>query len=210
MPAKGQFADLPFPSVYRDGETRTCITLNGVGADVLENISFTDIQVTYEGGGTAAEAALRDVPKVAGEYFEIGTLPAYGLYARNVRGLTLNQVRFEVREPDVRPAVVFDRVVDAVANGVSAQGNPHAESLWRITDTRDVLLSACRVVSSAAVFLRAEGAACAGIVIDGGDLAKAAELLELEEPTRLLLFGGGFDRATLIRLCRTELTGKAA
>jgi len=43
-----------------------------------------------------------------------------------------------------------------------------------------------------------------------GDLAKAAELLELEEPTRLLLFGGGFDRATLIRLCRTELTGKAA
>ncbi len=42
--------------------------------------------MTYGGGGTAEEAARRDVPKMAGEYFELGTLPAYGMYARNVAG----------------------------------------------------------------------------------------------------------------------------
>jgi hypothetical protein len=168
-----QHADLPFHSDFRPGETRTCITLNGVGDEVLENISFTDVHVTYEGGGTAEEAALREVPKIAGEYFEIGTLPSYALYARNVRGLALQNVRFEVREPDLRPAVVFERVSDATVNGLSAQGNPHAESLLRFIDSRDVLLAGSRAQTGAAVFLQAEGAGSAGIVIDGGDLSKA-------------------------------------
>jgi hypothetical protein len=169
-----QHADLPFPSEYRPGETRTCISVNGVGDEFLENISFTDVHVIYEGGGTAEEAAVRDVPKIAGEYFEVGTPPSYGFFARNVRGLTLQNVRFEVRQPDLRPAVVFDHVADAAVNGLSAQGNPQAESLLRLIDSRDVLLSACRVLTPAAVFLRTEGAGCAAIVVDGGDLAKAS------------------------------------
>jgi polygalacturonase len=169
-----QHADLPFPSSYRPGETRSCIVLNGVGDDVLEGISLSDIQITFEGGGTAAEAARRDVPKMAGEYFELGVLPAYGLYARNVRGLTLHNVRLAVTKSDLRPAVVFENVEDAGVNGFSAQGNPNAEALLRFTDTRDVLLSACRVTTPAAVFLHTEGAASRGITIDGGDMAKAS------------------------------------
>src|SRR5207237_9242156 len=90
-----QHADLPFKSEYRPGEMKSCIVLNGVGDEFLEDISFQDIHVTYEGGGTREEAAVRDVPKLAGEYFELGVLPAYGIYARNVRNLTLNNVRFE-------------------------------------------------------------------------------------------------------------------
>src|SRR5947207_72890 len=168
-----QHADLPFSSSYRPGETGSCIVLNGVGDDVLEGISLSDIQITFEGGGTAAEAARRDVPKMAGEYFELGVLPAYGLYARNVRGLTLHNVRLAVTKSDLRPAVVFENVEDAGVNGFSAEGNPNAEALLRFTDTRDVLLSACRVTTPAAVFLHTEGAASRGITIDGGDMAKA-------------------------------------
>jgi chemotaxis protein methyltransferase CheR len=37
------------------------------------------------------------------------------------------------------------------------------------------------------------------------ELACAIDLLEHEDPTRLLLFGGGFDRPALIALCRAEL-----
>jgi hypothetical protein len=169
-----QHADLPFPSSYRPGETRSCIVLNGVGEDFLEGISLSDIQITFEGGGTAEEAARRDVPKMAGEYFELGVLPAYGLYARNVRGLTMHNVRFEVTKPDLRPALVFENVEDASVNGLSAKGNPQAEALLRFAVARDVLLSACRVLTPAAVFLHTEGAESRGITIDGGDVAKAA------------------------------------
>ncbi|MBZ5622291.1 MAG: right-handed parallel beta-helix repeat-containing protein [Acidobacteriia bacterium] len=172
-----QYADMPFRNNFRPGETRTCITLNGVGDEFLEGITFQDIHVTYGGGGTAEEAARRGVPRMAGEYFELGTLPAYGMYARNVRGLSLNNIRFEVATPDVRPAMVFDRVEDAAVNGFSAQGNPSAESLLRFSDARDVLLTGCRVLTPATVFLQVEGAASQGITVDGGDLSKAAKPL---------------------------------
>jgi hypothetical protein len=165
-----------FEQHYRPGETRTCITLNGVNDDFLENISFHDVHVTYAGGGTAEEAARRDVPKMAGEYFELGTLPAYGMYARNVHGLGLRDVRFEVASPDLRPAMVFDHVEDAAVNGFAAQGNPRAEALLRFIETRDVLLSACRVLTPAAAFLHSEGAGGESVRIDGGDLSKALKV----------------------------------
>jgi hypothetical protein len=169
-----QFADLPFPNAFRPGETRTCIALNGVGDEFLQNISFSDVHVTYEGGGTAEEAAVRDVPKLAGEYFELGVPPAYALYARNVRGLTMQNVRFEVATPDLRPALVLDHVANASINGLSAQGNSKAESLLRFVDSRDVLMTASRVLTPAARLLQVEGAANEAITIDGGDLSKAA------------------------------------
>jgi hypothetical protein len=148
--------------------------LNGMGDGFLENISFNDVHMTFPGGGTAEHAAVRDVPKVAGEYYEIGVPPAYGLFARNVRGLTLYNVRLEVASDDLRPAVVFDHVKDAAVNGFSVQGNEKAESLLRFIDTSDVLLSASRVLSPTAVFLQVEGAASERITIDGGDLSRAA------------------------------------
>ncbi|HTX35661.1 MAG TPA: glycosyl hydrolase family 28 protein [Bryobacteraceae bacterium] len=175
----GQFADIAFPQNYRPGETRQCIVLNAIGDCFLEDIVLDDVRVTYGGGGTAAEAEVQ-VPQVAGEYFEIGTPPAYGLYARNVRGLSLHNVRFEVVNPDLRPAVVLEHVSDAAMNGFSAQGNPQAKSLLRFVDTHDVLVTAARVLTPAAAFLAVEGAASQGITIDGGDLSKAATPVALD------------------------------
>jgi polygalacturonase len=170
-------ADISIPSSPRPGEMHSCIDLNAIGEGVLENITFDDVQITFPGGGTAQQAALRDVPKIAGEYFEIGVLPAYALFARNVRGLMLSNVRFEVASADLRPAVVFDHVQDAAANGFGAQGNPEAESVLRFIDSRDVILTASRALTPAAVFLQLEGEQSSGITIDGGDISKAEKAL---------------------------------
>jgi polygalacturonase len=167
----GQFADINFPQNYRPGETRQCIVLNALDGAVIEDITFDDVRVTYGGGGTAEEAH-REIPQVAGEYFEAGTPPAYGLYARNVRGVTLNNVRFDVQKADLRPAVVLDHVADASFHSLSAQGNTEAAAVVRMVETHDVLLSAARVLTPAAAFLQVEG--CKGITVDGGDLSKAA------------------------------------
>jgi Glycosyl hydrolases family 28 len=171
-----QLPGLPFESHYRPGETRQCIALNCVQDGYLENVMLNDVHVTYEGGGTAEEAA-RQVPPIAGEYFEMGTPPAYGLYARRVRGLTLSNVRFQVEHPDLRPSIVLDHVVDADINGLRAQGNLRASSLLRFIETSDVLLSAMRVLSPSDVFLRVEGGSSGNIVVDGGVLSKAAKPL---------------------------------
>ncbi len=172
-----QLPGQPFTSAYREGELRSCICLNGVGEAYLEDISLTDVHVVFGGGGTAEEAARRDIPKHAGEYFDLGTLPAYGIYARNVRGLSLRDVRLEVLEADLRPAVVFDHVEDAAINGLNVQSNPNSESAVRMIDSKQTLITAARVLTPGAVFLQVEGAGSEGITIDGGDISKAAKSL---------------------------------
>jgi hypothetical protein len=174
-----QFPDVPFTSAYNPGEIKSCIGLNGVDA-FIENISFDDVHITFPGGGTADEAAVRDVPKVVGEYYQAGVFPAYALFARNVRGLTLNNVRFQVAGPEARPAVVLDHVQDVAVNGLGLQGTKEAESLLRFIETQDVLLTASRVLAPAAVFLQVEGPGSAGIKIDAGDLSKAAQPLSFK------------------------------
>jgi hypothetical protein len=177
----GQLADVPFTSQVRPGEGHSCIVLNAVGNSVVENISFTDVHLTFGGGGTAEEAARRNLPEVAGEYFVLGPMPAYGLYARNVRGVTLQNVRFQVATPELRPALILDHVNDAAINGFSVEGNPGAESVLRFIDSADVLLTATRVLTPSPAFLQLEGAGNQRITIEGGDLSKAAAPLALKD-----------------------------
>jgi hypothetical protein len=140
----------------------------------MENISLNNIHLTFGGGGTAEDGARRDLPEIAGEYFMMGPMPAYGLYARNVRGLTLQNIRFQVSTPDLRPALIFDGVKDAAISGLSVEGNSSAESVLRFINSEDVLVTAPRVLTPAATFLQIEGAENRQIKIDGGDISRAA------------------------------------
>jgi hypothetical protein len=75
-------------------------------------------------------------------------------------------------------------VEDGAVNGFSAQGNLQAESLLRFTDTREALLTACRVLTPCAAFLGVEGPANAGITIATCDLSKAAKPLVFSRGAR--------------------------
>jgi len=186
-----QLVDVPFTSDYRPAEVKSCMSLNCVEG-TLEKITFDDLHVTFPGGGTADEAAVRDVPKVAGEYFETGILPSYALFVRNVRGLTLSNVRFEVASTETRPAVVFDHVYDAAVNGLSVQGTKESESTLRFIESRDILLTAARLLAEAPTFLQVEGANSGAITIDGGDLSKASSALAFK--------AGASQRAVKLRV----------
>src|SRR5262249_36314739 len=132
--------DVDFVSNYNPGEMFSCIILNGMDAGFIENVSFHDVEVTFPGGGTAEQGAVRDVPKIAGEYYQTGVPPAHGMYARNVRGLSISNVRFALATDDVRPAIVFDHVQDAAVDGLAVVPG----SIMRFIDSRDVLVTALR------------------------------------------------------------------
>lgn len=157
------------------GEMHSCIILNCVPGNVIENISFNNIRLTFGGGGTKEDAARRDLPNIANEYFRLGAMPAYGLYARNVRGLTINGARFETATPDLRPAMILDHVTDAAITDFACQADKNAESAVRFISSQDVYLNASRLLSPAAVFAQVEGAGNSNLTIAGGDLSKAAK-----------------------------------
>lgn len=175
--------DIHFGVAVREGEKNSCITLNAMGDYFLEDISFNDIHIKYAGGGTKEQAA-KTVPAIAAEYFGVwdpapGGPPAYGLYARNVKGLRMHNVRFEYDQPDARPAIILDNTSDASITALSAKGSKSNE-LLRFINTKDVLLTATKVLTPAALFLRVEGPASDGIIVDGGDIRKAATQVVFE------------------------------
>ncbi len=176
-----QLAEATVTSTANPGEKHSCITLNCVGGATMENITLDNINLTFGGGGTAEDAARRDLPQIAGEYFMMGPMPAYGLYARGVKGLTLQNVRLQVASPDLRPALIFDHVQDVAINGLNVQANASAESALRIIDSKDVLLTAPRLLTSTTTFLQLEGADNANITVDGGDISKAQKPLTLAD-----------------------------
>jgi hypothetical protein len=179
-----QQEDMPFKPGVREGEKYSCITLNAVNGGIIENISFNNVHVTYSGGGTAEMGALRDVSTNTGEYFGIGVRPAYGLYARGIKGLNLQNVRFDTMNSDLRPAVVLDGVSDAAIDGLTVRGDKGAESALRFINTQDALVTGARLLTPVPVFLAVEGAGSSNIKIDGGNFSKAAKPLELSRDAK--------------------------
>ena len=169
----------PYP-----GEERQCISICGISGHPIEGVTLSDIHVTYPGGGTRDDAARRELPELEDqypEYFMWGTLPAYGLYARHVKGLALNNVRFDLAAPDLRPALVCDDAEDVEISGLRAQGNRAAECLIRLRATRDAFIHGSRPLTDVATFLRAEGENCRDISLTGNDMHRVETAVQTAE-----------------------------
>ncbi|HEX7652022.1 MAG TPA: right-handed parallel beta-helix repeat-containing protein, partial [Verrucomicrobiae bacterium] len=100
-------------NVRMDGVgTMSGIQIMGLPEQPVENIRLSNIHLTSKGGGTTNDAA--KVPAELGtgypEPSKLGTLPAYGVYARHVKNLELANVTLDFEQPDQRPAASFDDV----------------------------------------------------------------------------------------------------
>jgi hypothetical protein len=158
----------PFP-----GERRSCITLTGVPGFYIENVTFNGVDVTFPGGGSLEDAHVT-VPELRDhypEYHMFGTLPTYGMYVRHVKGLRLDDVRFNVAEPDLRPALACEDVDDLELSGFRAEANAEADALITLKAARGVFIHDCRALCHVKVFIRAEDAP--GMLLDGNDLRLA-------------------------------------
>jgi hypothetical protein len=80
-----------------------------------------------------------NVPEMPREYPEpslFGVLPAYGMYVRHARGVSMRNVVLGYAAEDTRAAVVLDDVQSGAFAGVSAQTGAGAPMFVRVTNTR--------------------------------------------------------------------------
>lgn len=106
------------------------IQIMGMPGHPIEGVRLSNIRLISDGGGTKKDAAI--APKELGNGYpeprKLGTLPAYGLYARHVRGLEVANVNMDFKQEDLRPAISctdvdglkLDNIKAQVADGVSA------------------------------------------------------------------------------------------
>ncbi|MFY0607680.1 MAG: glycoside hydrolase family 28 protein [Cyclobacteriaceae bacterium] len=110
--------------------------LTGMPDHKIENISIKDVQFIVSGGGTKADADRQPISEYTlevmkghwPEFSGVGTLPAHGLYARHIDGLTIENFSVETVVSDVRPPMVLEDVTDFQVKSIRANGKLLSEN----------------------------------------------------------------------------------
>ncbi len=88
--------------------------ISGLPDHHVRNVLLEDVRISHPGGGTEDEALI-EVPERATAYPNaamFGRLPAWGFYLRDAEGITLRNVRLELRSPDGRPPIMNENLPD--------------------------------------------------------------------------------------------------
>jgi len=107
------------------------ILIAGLPGSPIEAVTLSNLQFSYRGGGTA-EQAERMVPEFEKAYpdpYNFGVMPSWGMFARHVSGLRVNDVELHVVNADQRPAVILDDATDVHCRNVQVTESAN-KSVW--------------------------------------------------------------------------------
>jgi len=118
-------------NVIADGVDKLSgIQIMGLPEQPIEGVRLENIRLVNQGGGSAQDAV--NTPRELGtgypEPSKLGTMPAYGIFARHVKGLELANINVSFEKSDLRPAAAFtdidgleiDNFKPQLAEGVKA------------------------------------------------------------------------------------------
>jgi hypothetical protein len=104
------------------GVYRAAMSVEGWAKEPIGRVTLRDVDAEFVGGGTAEQAAI----DVRSPPVDARPLPAWGLYARNVKRLDLERVRLGVDQDDARPVIIAEGVetlaVDELRVPTNAKG----------------------------------------------------------------------------------------
>jgi len=93
-------------------------SITGIPGHYVDNVKLENIEITYEGGASKTVNyfpldSLHSIPEAEASYPEFsmfGELPAWALYVRHVKGLSLKNVQLKFVNEDFRAACIFNDV----------------------------------------------------------------------------------------------------
>ena len=175
------------PNAHPDGDST--MFFQGHPLSSIENILLQDINITFSGGGTLEQANRRDIVDMdkidyrkdgywTDHKTTWGIPPAYGLYARHLKGLTLENVTFQLAGSDQRSAIFVSDSEEIQVSGFKAACDPPEVAVVTAVNCSGMRLSGMDASPKAAALLRLEGAASNGIVIGANRPGKFAKDVE--------------------------------
>ena len=139
-----------------------CGSITGLPGHPVENVTITNVCITTsrDVDRELRQSDFRKVPEAKNaypEYTMFGELPAYGLYLRHVRGLTMRHVQVSFSGQDYRSAIVCDDVGQLAINDLQARSLPESAATLCLKDVRGALLTGIAVPPSTNMLLQVEG-----------------------------------------------------
>lgn len=122
--APSSMKNIIISNVIADGvDMMSGIQIMGLPEKPIDWVQLNNIRIISKGGGTATDASIQ--PRELGdgypEPYKIGTLPAYGIFARHVKNLSLSNISTSFTTTDKRPAAMFSDIQGLDINNVKLQ-----------------------------------------------------------------------------------------
>jgi polygalacturonase len=178
QPDVGKFSNVIISNIIAAECSLTGCSITGLPGHQIENVTLSNIQLDFEGGGTK-EDAFREIPEKPASYPEstmFGTLPAYGFFCSHVRGLRFHNLQLRTSAPDYRHAIVFDDVKDAVIDSLDAPFAAGAAGMIRCTNSQNIFIRNCRSPKGTELFLDLQGSQTEDVLLTSNDLSDVAQI----------------------------------
>ena len=125
-----------------------------------------------------------EVPEAVDKYPEVKTfgptIPAYGIWARHVKGLVCRNISFRLKNNDLRPAFVCEDGKEILLEGWNIPSTKGAEAIIRMEEVKGAHIKNMKVKRSTGTFVQLEGSSNSEIKLSGNKtpgLKKKAEII---------------------------------
>ncbi len=146
------------------------ILITGVPGHYITNLTLENIEIDLLGNGTI-ENSRHIVPEAIDQYPEVKTfgpiIPAYGVWARHVKGLKLKNITFRLKTNDLRPAFICEDGKDIELTKWDLPETNGAEAIVRLKNVQNAKIKAVNVKGKAQAFVRIEGKESKGVKLAG-------------------------------------------
>jgi len=157
------------------------ILITGVPGHYITGLTLENIEIELPGGGTVEEGR-HVVQEAVDQYPEVKTfapyLPAYGIWARHVKRLNLNNVTFKLVNPDLRPALVCEDGQHILVNNFKTDVFKGSEAIMRLEGVNTAYISAVNATGESNALLQSSGKGNSEIYLDGAQTATVAKMTD--------------------------------
>ena len=157
------------------------ILITGIPGHYITNLTLENIEIELPGGGTA-EHGHREVQEAIDQYPEVRTfgpyVPAYGVWARHVKNLQLNNVSFILKNPDLRPAIVCEDVERIIINNFKTEASVGSETVIRFDSVQNSRITDSNITGASNSLLQLTGKYNSDIRFDGTQITNIQRLVD--------------------------------
>ena len=183
----GTLKNVLINNITATNESLMSSSITGIPGSYVENVLIQNVILNNKGTGTLKEANA-PVPEKEKSYPEnrsLGySLPAYGLYVRHVKNLSLGNFQFRLNNPDARPAVMLDDCHHVRLQDFAADTPSEDQPLIRLIQSDNVAISGYQSTVEVPNFLRAEGANTHDIKLSGNDFSRVKNVVQRADGCR--------------------------
>lgn len=123
-PSVGSISNINISGITGYASSPIGCSITGISKGKVEGISLSNSRFVCPGGiaENMHNVVIKELEELYSESTMFGTLPSYGLYVRHVNDINLDNIVFDLKSADARPAIVCDDVIGGNIRNITTIG----------------------------------------------------------------------------------------